>query len=98
MGDVRTQIQMRRTTRIEISLRVVGGVGVLLILYGTLYLPDRSLSNVVTCLGLIILLVAIGSLFGLGPIGNKLRDLYIGEKKEEREKYKRATPPWYTKK
>ena len=89
---------MRRTTRIEILLRLGGGVGVLLIFYGALYQPGRSLSNVVACLGLIVLLAAIASAFGIGPIGKKLRNLYIEEKKEEREKYKITTQPWETKK
>jgi len=89
---------MRRTTRIELLLRLVGGVGVLLIFYGTLYQPGRSLSIVVASLGLIILLLAIGSVFGLGPIGKKLRNLYIEEKNKGREKHKRGSQPWQTKK
>ena len=95
---VRSQNRMRRTTRIQISLRLVAAVGVLLIVYGTLYQPGHSLSNVVACLGLVTLLLAIVSAFGLGPIGKRLRILYVEEKKEEQEEYKRATQPWETKK
>ena len=89
---------MRQTTRIEILLRLLGGVGVLFIVYGTLYQPGPSLSSVAVCLGLILLFLAIGSIVGLGPIGKKLRNLYREEKKEERERYKRPDQPWERKK
>ena len=89
---------MRRTTRIEILLRLLGGAGLLLIVYGTLFQPGRSLSPMVARLGLIVLLLAIGSVLGLGPIGKRLRSLYSEEKREEGERYKRASQPWETKK
>ena len=79
-------------------LKLIGIVGVMLIIYGTLYQPGHSLSNMVACLGLVILLLAIVSVFGLGPIGKRLRKLYVEEKKEDQEKYKKATQPWETKK
>ena len=88
---------MRRTTRIELLLRLLGIVGVLLIIYGTLYQPGPYLSPAVAGLGLFALLLAVAGAFGSGPIGQKLRNLYSEEKKQESEKYKRASQPWETK-
>ena len=88
---------MQKTTKIELWLRLVGVIGVLLVFYGTWYPPGGSLSRMLACLGLIMVFLAIISVFGLGPIGKRLRNLYAEEKKERREKYKRAPQPWETK-
>ena len=87
---------MRTTTKIELTLRLIGVLGVLLLLYGVWIQPAGSLSNATAYLGLIILFLAIGSAFGTGPIGKRLRELYIEENKKSRENYKRRPQPWDT--
>lgn len=87
---------MRTTTKIELVLRLIGGLGVLLLLYGTWLQPVGSLSNAAAYLGLIILFLSIVSAFGIGPVGKILRKLYVEEDKKRREKYTKAKQPWET--
>ena len=87
---------MRTTTKIELTLRLIGVLGFLLLVYGVWIQPAGSLSSATAYLGLIILFLAIASALGIGPIGKRLRRLYIEENKKSREKYKRPPQPWDT--
>jgi hypothetical protein len=87
---------MRTTTKIELTLRLIGVLGVLLLLYGVWIRSAGFLSNATAYLGLIILFLAIASAFGIGPIGRRLRGLYTEENKKSREKYKCPPQPWDT--
>ena len=84
---------MKRTTKIELLLRLIGGFGVLLVLYGVWIQPGSALSKPAAYIGLVVLFLAIASAFGLGPVGKRLKSLYVEENKKSREGME-TKQPW----
>ena len=85
---------MKKTIKVELQIRFVAAIGVGLIIYSTWIQPLGLFSCIAIYIGLILLAFAFASGLGIGPLGSKLKELYVIEDKIDREKYRKAKQPW----